>query len=207
MGSRHDTGYAETRCAAAGAEVTTGLYRYPPHGAACVRKQGADQTAKHCNRQQGAGAGVGTSFHQRPAPDDPLRELLHDEGIGTGRKGCRPPKGGEGISVRFDEHEAIARAYAFFLDGDGEGFGADVGAGYVGREIDDGVFLGVDKEVLSLVSERPPNAFARRRRINELFAMLEDKAQFYAARRDRDASPGPDGLLLIDRRPRFRSRS
>lgn len=118
-----------------------------------------------------------------------------------------PPKGGEGISVRFDEHEAIARAYAFFLDGDGEGFGADVGAGYVGREIDDGVFLGVDRQVLSLVSERPPNAFARRRRINELFAMLENKAQFYAARRDREASPGPDGLLLIDRRPRFRSRS
>ncbi len=111
-----------------------------------------------------------------------------------------PPAKGEGISVTFDVFEAITRAYSIFLDQPVLDLSDQVGDGYVGREIDDGVFLGIDKEVLALAQEQPSAARARGRRVAQIFAALEDRSQTYASRQDRSVSSGPEGVLLLDRR-------
>jgi hypothetical protein len=111
-----------------------------------------------------------------------------------------PPAKGEGISVTFDLYEAITRAYSIFLDQPVLDLSDQVGGGYVGREIDDGVFLGIDKEVLALAQERPSAARTRARRVAQIFAVLEDRSQTYAGRQGRSVSSGPDGVLLLDRR-------
>ncbi|MCA1868348.1 hypothetical protein HW571_21990 [Agrobacterium genomosp. 3] len=111
-----------------------------------------------------------------------------------------PPAKGEGISVRFDLFEAITRAYSIFLDQPVLDLSDQVGDGYVGREIDDGVFLGIDKEILALAQERPSAARTRGRRVAQIFAALEDRSQTYAGRQDRSVSSGLDGVLLLDRR-------
>nr|NTA46174.1 hypothetical protein [Agrobacterium tumefaciens] len=51
-----------------------------------------------------------------------------------------PPAKGDGITVTFDLFEAITRAYSIILDQPVLDLSDQVGAGYVGREIDDGVF-------------------------------------------------------------------
>ncbi|AYM09449.1 MULTISPECIES: hypothetical protein [Rhizobium/Agrobacterium group] len=111
-----------------------------------------------------------------------------------------PPAKGDGITVTFDLFEAITRAYSIILDQPVLDLSDQVGAGYVGREIDDGVFLGIDKEILALVRERPPTEATRRRRVAQVFSALEDRSQNYAGRQDRSVSSGLDGVLLLDRR-------
>lgn len=119
-----------------------------------------------------------------------------------------PPAKGEGISVVFDVFEAITRAYSFFLDQPVLDLSDEVGSDYVGREIDDGLFFGIDKEILALVQERPSSPRTRGRRVVEIFAALEDRSQAYLSRQNRSVSSGLDGVLLLDRRsPRGLRRS
>jgi hypothetical protein len=112
-----------------------------------------------------------------------------------------PPEEGPRIGVVFDERDAIAKAYSFFLDGPVASLPDDIGPGYVGREIEKGVFFGIDKLVLKAISERPPSARSRRARVREIFSILADRQQEYETRRGDNVSPGRDGTLLVDRRP------
>jgi hypothetical protein len=119
---------------------------------------------------------------------------------GTEGKVLDPPGDAHGIGVVFDERDALAKAYSFFLDGPMVSLFDQIGQGYVGREVENDVFFGIDKRILAVISERPSSASARRRRVAEIFAILADQAQAYEGRRDATASPGRDGTLLIDRR-------
>lgn len=129
---------------------------------------------------------------------------------GTVGKVVDPLGEGKSIAVKFDDQEALAKAYSFFLDQPTVDLSDRIGAGYVGREIEEGVFFGIDKEILSAVSERSATEQERHQRVDEIFAMLADRSEFYSGRRDSEASPGSDGTLLVDRRSparRIRRRS
>ncbi|WP_225113449.1 hypothetical protein [Bradyrhizobium sp. NBAIM32] len=108
-----------------------------------------------------------------------------------------------GVELKFDEWEMITKAYAFFLDGENSELPDAAGEGYVGRQIDDGVFFAIDKKVLSAASGQglPVSASERQQRRDEVFDILAHRASHYRERRTEDVSPGPDGTLLIDRRP------
>lgn len=120
---------------------------------------------------------------------------------GTEGKVIDPPEEGPRIGVLFDERDAIAKAYSFFLDGPIVSLADQIGPGYVGREIEENVFFGIDKKVLAAISERPASARARRARAAEIFSILSGQQQVYEARRSPTESPGRDGTLLLDRRP------
>jgi hypothetical protein len=106
-----------------------------------------------------------------------------------------------GIEVRFDEWEMVAQAYAFFLDGENVDLADAAGEGYVGREIDDGVYFAIDKKVLSAAGgQDSASASERQQRLDEIFGILAHRATFYRERRTEEVSPGLDGMLLIDRR-------
>jgi hypothetical protein len=113
-----------------------------------------------------------------------------------------PPEDGARIGVVFDERDAMAKAYSFFLDGPTVSLTDEIGPGYVGREIEKDVFFGIDKLVFKAISERPPSARSRRARAREIFSILSGHQQVYEARRGANESPGRDGTLLVDRRPR-----
>ena len=59
-----------------------------------------------------------------------------------------PPGEATGVEVAFDEWEAISKVYSFFLDGANVDLADAMGEGFVGREIEDDVFFGIDKKVL-----------------------------------------------------------
>ncbi|MGJ5206539.1 hypothetical protein [Bradyrhizobium sp. HKCCYLR20261] len=106
-----------------------------------------------------------------------------------------------GVSVDFDEWEMITKAYAFFLDGENAELPEAVGEGYVGREIDNGVFFAIDKKVLSAAAgQEPASASERKQRRDEVFEILDHRASHYRERRTEEVSHGLDGTLLIDRR-------
>lgn len=111
-----------------------------------------------------------------------------------------PPASGKGVDVRFDDFDAVAKAYSYFLDRPVNDVSDNVGDGYVGREIEDGVFFAIDKEIFAALQERPATRRGRLRRFLEISAILEGSAQRLLGRRDAGVSPGPDGLLLVDRR-------
>jgi hypothetical protein len=106
-----------------------------------------------------------------------------------------------GVEVTFDEWEGITKAYSFFLDGENEELADAMGEGYVGREIDTGVYFGIDKKVLSAAAgQAPASTDERRQQLDEVFGILSHRANLYRERRAEDVSAGLDGMLLIDRR-------
>ncbi|MET4322497.1 hypothetical protein [Bradyrhizobium sp. RT5a] len=106
-----------------------------------------------------------------------------------------------GVEVEFDEWEMITKAYSFFLDGENSELPEAAGEGYVGREIDEGVFFAIDRKVLSAAARQgQDSASDRQQRRDEVFEILDHRASFYLERRTEEISPGPDGTLLIDRR-------
>lgn len=111
-----------------------------------------------------------------------------------------PPEDLGGIGVVFDECDALAKAYSFFLEGPTENLSDRIGQGYVGREIETDVFFGIDKRILAAIAERPSSASGRKLRVAEIFDILSDRAAVYEGYRELRASPGRDGTLLIDRR-------
>jgi hypothetical protein len=119
---------------------------------------------------------------------------------GTEGKVLDPPGDADGIGVVFDVRDALAKAYSFFLNLPTVSLSDQIGQGYVGREIENDVFFGIDKRILAAITERPSSALHRQRRVAEIFAILSDQAQVYEGRRGATASPGRDGTLLIDRR-------
>lgn len=120
---------------------------------------------------------------------------------GTEGRVIDPPGDITGVEVEFDEWEAISKAYSFFLDGTNADLADAMGEGFVGREIENDVFFGIDKKVLEAALEDPLSTDARRVRVDEVFSILSHRADFYRGRRDSNASSGPDGTLLMDRRP------
>jgi hypothetical protein len=104
------------------------------------------------------------------------------------------------VGVVSDEYEAIAKAYSFVLDEPTIGLSDQIGEGYQGREIDEGVFFGIDERVLAAIREPLLAASARRRRLNDIFSILSDQAQAYESRRDSDTFSGRDGTIFVDRR-------
>jgi len=112
-----------------------------------------------------------------------------------------PPEGGARIGVAFDERDAMAKSYSFFLDNPPVSLADQIGPGYVGREIEKDVFFGIDKLIFAAIVERPTSARARGTRVAEIFSILSGKQQFSDARRSATESPGRDGTLLVDRRP------
>ena len=124
---------------------------------------------------------------------------------GTEGKVVDPPGGTIGLSVKFDQRDALAKAYSFFLDRPTVSLSDQIGEGYVGHEIEEGLFFGIDKHVLAAIAERPPTEADRWRRVVEVFDILAARAQVYESRRGFDTSSGRDGTLLVDRRePRSR---
>ena len=111
-----------------------------------------------------------------------------------------PPEEGDGVGVVFDELEALQKAYSFFLEGPTISLADQVGEGYVGREIEDGVFFCADKQILDALEERPTSEPVRRQRVTDIFGILSERAHAYESRREPMASPGLDGTLLVDRR-------
>jgi hypothetical protein len=106
-----------------------------------------------------------------------------------------------GVEVRLNEWEMVTNAYAFFLDGENVDLADAAGEGYVGREIDNGVFFAIDKKVLNAAArQEPASAPERQQRLDEIFEILAHRATLYRERRAEEVSPGPDGILLIDRR-------
>ena len=67
---------------------------------------------------------------------------------GTEGRVIDPPGEATGVEVAFDEWEAISKVYSFFLDGANVDLADAMGEGFVGREIEDDVFFGIDKKVL-----------------------------------------------------------
>lgn len=58
------------------------------------------------------------------------------------------------------------------------------------------------KKVLSAASgQEPASPSERQQRLDEVFGILAHRASYYRERRTEEVSPGPDGMLLIDRRP------
>jgi hypothetical protein len=110
------------------------------------------------------------------------------------------------VGVVFDEFDAIAKAYSFFLDRPTVDLPDEIAPGYVGREIEKDVFFGLDKVIFRAVSERPISARSRRARVRNIFALLSARQQVYKARRGANESSGRDGTLLVDRRPRSEHR-
>ncbi|MCA1551085.1 hypothetical protein I6F36_30080 [Bradyrhizobium sp. BRP19] len=107
-----------------------------------------------------------------------------------------------GVELKFDEWEMITTAYAFFLDGENSDLLDPAGEGFVGREIDNGVLFAIDKKVLSAAAgQEPASPSERQQRLDEVFGILTHRASYYRERRTEEVSPGPDGILLIDRRP------
>jgi hypothetical protein len=104
------------------------------------------------------------------------------------------------VDVTFDKRDALAKAYSFFLDDGTRDLSDQVGDGFVGREIDNDLFFAIDKRLLPLIQRRPTDPDDRQQRTNEIFAIIEDEKQSYEGRRTKEASPGPDGTLLLDRR-------
>jgi hypothetical protein len=117
-----------------------------------------------------------------------------------------PAEEGAQVGVVFDEFDAIAKAYSFFLDGPTVDLTDEIGPGYVGREIEKDVFFGLDKVIFKAVSERPTSARSRRARVRNIFALLSARQQVYEARGGANESTGRDGTLLLDRRPRSEHR-
>jgi hypothetical protein len=76
----------------------------------------------------------------------------------------------------------------------------EVGEGFVGQEIDDRVFFALDRKIFDIMRERPDDATMRQQRLDELFGILEGRADFYEGKRGAELSPGGDGMLLLDRR-------
>jgi hypothetical protein len=121
---------------------------------------------------------------------------------GTEGRVIDPEGDAEGVEVTFDEWEAITKAYSFFLDGENTDLADVMGEGYVGREIENDVYFGIDKKVLDAAAiEAPTSTDARRGLLDEVFQVLSHRADFYRGRRDEIASPGLDGTLIVDRRP------
>ncbi len=120
-----------------------------------------------------------------------------------------PPTDPEGLALTFDEWDALTAAYSFFLDVGIRDLSDEVGEGFDGREIEEGVYFALDRKVLAALRQRPTEVTLRQKRVTEVFDVVEGNAQAYQGRRTNDASPGPDGTLLIDRRSsngRVRSR-
>jgi hypothetical protein len=112
-----------------------------------------------------------------------------------------PPEEGARIGVAFDERDAMAKSYSFFLDNPTVSLADQIGPGYVGREIENGVFFGIDKRIFAAIAERPTSTRARRTRVAEIFSILAGQQQVCEARRSATESLGRDGTLLVDRRP------
>jgi hypothetical protein len=111
-----------------------------------------------------------------------------------------PPAAAEGLSVTFDQRDAIAKAYSFFLDIAPRDLSDEVGEGFVGRQVDDEVFFALDRKVYDAIRERSDDAEQRHQQFDEVFGILEGRADYYEGRRSVELSPGPDGTLLLDRR-------
>ncbi len=111
-----------------------------------------------------------------------------------------PPSAADGLSVAFDQRDALAKAYSFFLDLEPRDLSDEVGEGFVGREIDEGVFFALDRKIFDTMRERPHDATMRQQQFDEVFGILEGRSEFYEGKRAADISPGPDGTLLLDRR-------
>jgi len=111
-----------------------------------------------------------------------------------------PPSASDGLSVSFDQRDALAKAYSFFLDVEPRDLSDDDGEGFVGREIEDGVFFALDRKVFDIMREPPDDATTRQQQFNEVCGILEGRAEFYRGKREAGTSPGPDGTLLLDRR-------
>lgn len=103
------------------------------------------------------------------------------------------------LGIIFDELDAIEKAYSFFLQGS-IGTLIDQDGEYVGREIENGIFFGVDKRILDVISETPTPKPARQQTVEAIFDILAERAHAYESRREPTASPGRDGTLLVDRR-------
>uniref|UniRef100_Q07SV7 Uncharacterized protein n=1 Tax=Rhodopseudomonas palustris (strain BisA53) TaxID=316055 RepID=Q07SV7_RHOP5 len=106
-----------------------------------------------------------------------------------------------GVKVEFDEWEMVTKVYSFFLDGENVDLADATGEGYVGREVEPGIYFGIDEKVLRVVAgPGPASASERQQRMDEIFGILSHRAIDYRERRTEEVSPGPDGMLLIDRR-------
>jgi len=120
---------------------------------------------------------------------------------GTEGQVIDPPGIGQGVTVTFDELEAVRAAYTFFLEGENVDLADAMGEDYVGRDIETGVFFGVDKKVLDVAgADLPAATDARRGRVTEVFQLLAHRADVYRGRREENASAGLDGTLLVDGR-------
>lgn len=111
-----------------------------------------------------------------------------------------PPVATEGLSVTFDQRDALAKAYSFFLDIAPRDLSDEVGEGFVGREVDDDIFFALDRKIYDAIRERPNDAAKRQQQFDEVFGILEGRAHFYEGKRSAELSPGYDGMLLLDRR-------
>jgi hypothetical protein len=117
-----------------------------------------------------------------------------------------PPSASDGLAVTFDRRDALAKTYSFFLDIEPRDLSDEVGEGFVGREIDDGVFFALDRKIFDIMRETPDDPTMRQHQFNEVFGILEGRAEFYEGKRAVETSPGPDGTLLLDRRSPIRRR-
>lgn len=139
------------------------------------------------------------SINGRP-PTTRCASFFMFKATGTQGRVVDPPAAVNGVDLQFDDFEAIARAYSFFLDRPVIDLSDQVGDGYVGRAINDDVFFGIDKKIFAAVRESPLNGRSRFMRFLEISAIIDESAQRFENRQDRGVSSGPDGLLLVDRR-------
>lgn len=94
-----------------------------------------------------------------------------------------PPGATDGLSVTFDQRDALAKAYSFFLDIEPRDLSDEVGEGFVGRQVDDEVFFALDRKVYDAIRERPDDAAKRQHQFNEVFGILEGRVDFYEGKR------------------------
>jgi hypothetical protein len=117
-----------------------------------------------------------------------------------------PPAQKDAFDLSFSEFSALRRHYSFFAPRDLRDLSDDVGAGFVGVEVENDVFFAVDRKIYDLLQrvDTPPDMQAQL--VHEMLHILEDRRDFYLSRQDRLVSAGLDGSVLLDRRSQTRRR-
>lgn len=122
--------------------------------------------------------------------------MLKASGV-TGRI-VDPPASDVAVNIRFDVFEAMTRSYALFLDLQTSLVSREIeGLTYLGIELADDAFFGVDKEVLAPFLQPPATGRQRAERRQYVDAVLEEKGDAYLGLRTPSTSAGRDGTILL----------
>jgi hypothetical protein len=173
---------------------------------------GLRRTERHVFESKGrqrspSGAAIGKALGQVStvhsingnAPDTRCATFFMLKASGVDGEVYDPPPDGALVGMSFDDFDALARTYSFFLDRPADAFTADLGDGFVGVEVGESVSFGIDKLILKAMQDRPGASSLRERRVREVFEIMQFRLSVYLERRNQGTSAGRDGLIIVDK--------